>query len=187
MSVLPVAEMSGVLQEDYTAFVQSIFQTPRVASLVQSLIIQATGHAKDPVAYVCVKLLSEPISISVVNGGLSMFKSDPTLIVPLVKLQKRELTLLRSMVKSALEDQCVVVREQRGGAQSLSILRPMNSQIKAPPAVILASVHHILRDFPSDADIINVVMQRLSCSTCVMAEDFRQAREIARTWPEHVR
>ena len=111
--------------ELYLRFIRQLCQAPRIESLLKGLILEAHTHTKDPIAYVALKFLQEPLTISLIDRNLCLFKSDPTVSITLNNLLDHELELLRKIIQSALEDDCLIVREQRGGAHCLLVLVPM--------------------------------------------------------------
>ena len=169
--------------ELYLKFIRQICQPPRVESLLKGLILEAHTHTKDPIAYVALKFLQEPLTISLIDRNLCLFKSDPTVSVPFNALFDHELELLRKIIECALEDDCLIVREQRGGAHCLLVLVPLNSQQKIECPVLLAAVLRMLHGISSDNHVASVVMQRLKSACVIHTQNFTEARRIANEWP----
>lgn len=167
----------------YLQFIHQLCKAPRIESLLKGLILEAQTYTKDPIAYVALKFLQEPLTISLIDRNICLFKSDPTISVPLNTLRKDELKLLRKMIHTARQDDCMIVREQRGGAHCLLVLVPMASQEKIQCSVLLAAVLRMLRDISSENHVASVVMQRLRSACVIHDQSFVEAREIVNSWP----
>lgn len=162
----------------YLQFLGCIGKLSRVESITKRLVVEARSHTEDAIGYVALKFLQEPITISLIDRNLCLFKSDPTLSVSLNTLHNDELKLLRKMIGVALHEDRVLVREQRGGAHCLVVVVPYASQEKITRAVLLAAIFRLLRGFPHEQQVANVVMQRLRSACVIKEQDFVQAREI---------
>lgn len=153
-------------EDPYTLFINSITHHTRISQIFHTLITAMVSYVEDPITHVATKFLKEKITVVFLHEGVSLFKSDPTIIIPFKKMTKVELDTLKRLLFQAHEYNSLFMCEQRGGSCSITISRPSCKQSTIRPSIVLRAIRKLLLPLNDKfkIDVVNVVLQRLICS-----------------------
>lgn len=80
-----------------------------------------TTDVSDPVIYTLVQALNNPLSITLTDIGLAVFRDAPTLIYPYQYMNLEQRTFLVKMVNHMQENDLAVLVKQMGGGFSITL------------------------------------------------------------------
>lgn len=163
----------------YENFVEALTHDARLPEILNILINSMVHYVEDPIAHVTMKFLKEKITIVFLHQGVSLFKSDPTIIMPFKKLQGNELDMLKQLLSQAADQNKIFMCEQRGGSCSITIVKPAHTLITVRPSKILRAIRQLLLPLNKQfkVDVVNVVLQRLVCSAKIPPLEIEASRK----------
>lgn len=162
----------------YDEFVSTITEDSRICQILHILISSMVNYVEDPIAHVAIKFLKEKINIVFLHQGVSLFKSDPTIIIPFKKMTNLELEILKKILSKAFEENNLFMCEQRGGSCSITIARPSHTLDIVRPSIVLRAVRKLLLPLNDKfkIDVVNIVLQRLICSSKISLFEIEASR-----------
>ena len=174
----------ATLQRQFSVFFDSLFDAEAVSATLASLITSAQQYMRDPLQYVMLKCLTEPLSLTLVDSTCALFRSDPTVVLTYRSMLPGQLRELQALVRLARDHAAVNSIQQRGGAIGIIVRVPKHVVLYAPHDTILAGLQRLLHAsaLPQRDLVINVIMQRLIASSKVAPGQLARARDIVRRW-----
>ena len=165
--------------EAYDNFVALITHEDRIQSVLNYLIMSTMHYVEDPIAYVCMKFLKEKISIMFAHQGVSIFKSDSSIIIPFNKMKHKEIHALKSLLQMSSKNNIIFLNEQRGGSNSITIAQEKQQLRIVRPSIILRAVRELLKPLNEKfkVDVVNVVLQRLICSAKISSLEIEASQD----------
>lgn len=163
------------MNEKYKQIVDSLTSLERLPYFLKITVRSLIGYVEDPIAHVCQKLLTEKISVVFINNGISIFKSDPSIIIPFQSMTKHELEILKSLLAESDKSGDLCISELRGGSACITLMLAPENLIFCRQRNVLVAVREILTPLKTQfkIDIVNIVIQRLLCGTKIPYLEFK--------------
>ena len=159
----------------YKDLIEMFTTKARITQIIYTLIDSMINYVEDPIAHIMIKFLKEKISIVFINEGISLFKSDPTIILPFKQMTHKEIEILKTLLVESTNANEVFMSEQRGGSCSVTVALPAHELIAVRHSLLLSAIRDLLQPLNTKfkIDVVNVVLQRLICSAKISPAEIR--------------